>query len=428
MKKLLTFQDFKKTIYTLLFIFLCFILVSQIITFLMIHEFKNQIIEHDYQTAGYLLENYETVNQITIPKDELPKLFYGSRTNKDTNLGAEIFYGTGYNSEISFSHIPSLRNIYSRYTIILLIISISTFGILLISIIHYVQKLHQKLEQANDQIKKFLDGNEELSLDDDSVEVTSTLFHTINTMSASLKAHISTQKQSKELLKSTISDISHQLKTPIAAMRMYNEIITEENNNPDVVQKFAAKTDISLERMEILIKNMLLVTRLDVGMVPFEYKMHHICSLIQCIADEFETRTAKEQKKIVLEGLPHSMLYCDYDWLKEALSNIVKNALDHSNPIDLIKISWESTPIITKIIIEDTGNGIHPEDIHFIFKKFYRSRFSQDKQGAGLGLSLAKSIIEAHNGTILVESTLGVGTKFTIHFLTFQNCKIKYTL
>ena len=110
------------------------------------------------------------------------------------------------------------------------------------------------------------------------------------------------------------------------------------------------------------------------------------------------------------------MLFCDRDWLGEAIGNIVKNALDHTGKGDTIYIKWTALPSAVQITIKDNGCGIHPEDLHHIFKRFYRSRFSKDTQGIGLGLPLAKAIIEAHGGLIEVESELGIGTSFIMNF------------
>ena len=96
---------------------------------------------------------------------------------------------------------------------------------------------------------------------------------------------------------------------------------------------------------------------------------------------------------------------------------IVKNALDHTESGDAVHITWKALPNAVQIAVKDNGCGIHPEDLHHIFKRFYRSRFSQDKQGIGLGLPLAKTIVEAHSGTIEVDSELGKGTTFTMNFL-----------
>ena len=112
------------------------------------------------------------------------------------------------------------------------------------------------------------------------------------------------------------------------------------------------------------------------------------------------------------------MLSCDRLWLTEAVDNIVKNALDHTKEGGLVQISWKESASAVRLTVKDNGSGIHPEDLYHIFKRFYRSRFSKDTQGIGLGLPLAKSIIEAHNGTIEVDSMEGRGTTFIITFPT----------
>ena len=110
-------------------------------------------------------------------------------------------------------------------------------------------------------------------------------------------------------------------------------------------------------------------------------------------------------------------LSCDAHWLSEAIGNLVKNALDHTKAGDTVTVTWRTFASIVQITVRDSGSGIHPEDLPHIFKRFYRSRFSKDTQGVGLGLPLAKAIIEAHGGTIEVDSALGGGTVFTINLL-----------
>ena len=100
-----------------------------------------------------------------------------------------------------------------------------------------------------------------------------------------------------------------------------------------------------------------------------------------------------------------------------AVGNVVKNAFDHTDKGAEIRIEWCEFASIVQIVVRDNGKGIHPEDLPHIFKRFYRSRFSKDKQGIGLGLPLAKAIIEEHKGTIEVNSALNIGTTFTINFL-----------
>ena len=127
-------------------------------------------------------------------------------------------------------------------------------------------------------------------------------------------------------------------------------------------------------------------------------------------------RAEREGKKILTEGDPGELVFCDFGWTKEAVGNLIKNALDHTKRGGTIRVSWNRSPMMVCLNVEDDGCGIAPEDIHHIFKRFYRSRRSGSRQGAGLGLPLAKSIVEDQGGNLSVESTLGEGAVFRMTF------------
>ena len=158
------------------------------------------------------------------------------------------------------------------------------------------------------------------------------------------------------------------------------------------------------------------MARLDAGAITLEQSPENIAELLEHIRGQYSFRAEQEGKEIDLEGDEQASLLCDRTWLTEAIGNLVKNALDHTEQGDRILVRWQQSPCLTQITVEDTGSGIHPEDLYHIFKRFYRSRFSKDTQGIGLGLPLAKSIIEAHRGSIEVHSELGHGTTFIINF------------
>ncbi|QAT39159.1 HAMP domain-containing sensor histidine kinase [Clostridium sp. JN-9] len=227
-----------------------------------------------------------------------------------------------------------------------------------------------------------------------------------------------TAYKSKEFLKNTISDISHQLKTPLAALNMYNEIISEEPDNTKTIMEFSRKTTTALDRMEQLIQSLLKITRLDAGSVTFEKIPHRISEIIAKAIENLTTRALSEGKQIIVRGQQDEQITCDLQWTSEAVGNIVKNALDHTGIGGHICISWERSLAMIRISIADDGVGIAPEEIHHIFKRFYRSNNSKDTQGVGLGLSLAKSIIEGQGGVISVQSTLNSGTTFILYYLT----------
>ena len=203
------------------------------------------------------------------------------------------------------------------------------------------------MEDAVFHIESYLDGDTNARIDCDEDGEMYRLFHYVNTLAAVLNTHAANELRDKEFLKNIISDISHQLKTSLAALNIYNGLLQDEVSEFPEIKEFVTLSEQELDRMETLVKN----------------SFYH----------------TKEKEKIYIE--------------------------------------WRQFTSIVQIKIKDTGSGIHPEDLYHIFKRFYRSRFSKDTQGIGLGLPLAKAIIEAHNGTIEVDSELGIGTTFIINFL-----------
>lgn len=138
--------------------------------------------------------------------------------------------------------------------------------------------------------------------------------------------------------------------------------------------------------------------------------------MMERIKKSFRFRAGQEEKEIILSGDESIDFVCDRNWLMEAVINIVKNALDHTGNGGTVRIEWKQSASALQIAVKDNGSGIHPEDLYYIFKRFYRSRYSKDTKGIGLGLALAKSIIETHGGTVAVDSELGFGTTFYIVF------------
>lgn len=170
--------------------------------------------------------------------------------------------------------------------------------------------------------------------------------------------------------------------------------------------------------MEQLIQSLLKMARLDTGSIIFEKRKCLIAELVEESVNDLRERARCEGKEILAEGRKEEELFCDSEWTKEAVGNLVKNALDHTRAGGVIRISWKCSPAVICLTVEDNGCGIAPEDIHHIFRRFYRSSSSGDRQGAGLGLSLAKAIAEGQGGNLSVESMPGEGSVFRFAFLT----------
>lgn len=281
----------------------------------------------------------------------------------------------------------------------------------------YFKKQNQVMEQAVSQIHAYLDGDRNARIECDDEGELYRLFHSVNSLAAVLNAHADNELREKEFLKNTISDISHQLKTPLAALNIYNGLLQDGDMEPGTVKEFADLSEQELDRIETLVQNLLKITRLDAGTIVLEKTIENVADMMRDIELHFAYRARQEKKEIILFGSDHVSLFCDRDWLSEAIDNIVKNAFDHTESGATIRIEWKTLPSGVQIVVKDNGCGIHSEDIHHIFKRFYRSRFSKDTQGIGLGLPLAKAVIEAHKGAIEVDSELDRGTSFTMNFL-----------
>lgn len=272
------------------------------------------------------------------------------------------------------------------------------------------------MEAAVAQINEYLAGNTSARIESDEEGALHQLFHAINALAAVLNAHADREEREKAFLKRTISDISHQLKTPLTALNIYNSLLADEAAASPTMQEFTALSEQELDRIETLVQNLLKIARLDAGAIAFDRHEENVAEMLSDIAQRYAFRAEQEEKNVVLKGSDAASLVCDRQWLREAVGNIVKNALDHTKPGDTITISWQALPTVVQIVVKDTGLGIHPEDLPHVFKRFYRSRFAKESPGIGLGLPLAKTIIEAHDGTIELESVQGQGTVFTMNF------------
>lgn len=289
--------------------------------------------------------------------------------------------------------------------------------IILIACYGYFKDQNRIMENAVGQITEYISGNREARIACDEEGELYRLFHEVNSLAAILNANAENERKSKQFLKNTISDISHQLKTPLAALNIYNGLLQGETEELPELQEFATLSEKELDRIETLVQNLLKITKLDAGSIVFEKTSENVADILGEVELHFAYRAKQEEKELILSGDDHISVLCDHDWMIEAIENIVKNAFDHTGKGNIIRIEWKQSASMVQIKIMDNGSGIHPEDLHHIFKRFYRSRFSKDKQGVGLGLPLAKMIVEAHSGTIEVDSELGTGTTFILNFL-----------
>lgn len=400
-------KETRRMLYWLLAVYLAAAAGFTALLSYMTNDFQKTMVEHNYGTAGYLVNHPDTNVAAAFTKD---------KTDADLEAGRRILKEAGYHENTNPRMVPAVAAYQKRTAVMLGGMLFSVFAGVFLTVWIYVQRQRKVLVKADTVITRFLSGDTGQRIDSEETGGWYSLFHRINELAAILSAQAEHEKQTREFLQDMISDVSHQLKTPLAALKMYDEIMAQEGTDRETIHAFSQKSLREIRRVEDVVYMLLKIARLDAGTVRMEKAEENMEMLLKDVTERFEMLAAQEAKEIVLSGSSDVSLYCDALWMSEALGNVVKNALEHTQRGGKVVISWERTPLLTNIVVEDNGTGIHQEDIHNIFKRFYRSHISQDTHGIGLGLPLAKSIVEAHQGTVSVTSKVGQGSRFVLSF------------
>ncbi|MGI6649643.1 MAG: sensor histidine kinase [Bacillota bacterium] len=380
------------------------------ITQLTAAQYKNQLIKHDYMIAGYLIQE-----PAKLADSEIAAAFTAAKSPDHLAAGQALLEKAGYKDTVALQLVPEAAQFFQSLRATCLVFLTCLALTIVFVVYHFLRKLYQQLASYTLAVENITNGKALIRLDRQDEGDLAKLAAAIDRVTATLQTHIEKERQSRLFLKETITNISHQLKTPLSALMLYNEIMQSEKSGNENVLNFLTKSAQELERMQTLITNLLKLARLDAGMIELKLSPVVINDLLRQIAATFETRLQLEQKRLAILADSRVSYSGDRQWLLEAISNLVKNAVEHTNPGDQIQIRVEETPLFVKITVWDNGPGIHPDDLNHIFKRFYRSRFSQDKPGIGIGLTLTKSVIDLHGGFLNVESSAEQGTRFTVH-------------
>ena len=288
---------------------------------------------------------------------------------------------------------------------------------LIIAFIIYISNQNNKI----DEIKKYINAvsNKDYSLDisDNGEDELSKLRNELYKITVMLKESAEISIKEKTQLSDSIADISHQIKTPITSIRIMLDNI-KENPQMDEATKNEFINDISnqVDWISSLVISLLKLARLDAGVIELNRQEIKVEELVQNVVRNLAIWLEVKNVSVEVNIPDGAVFFGDYNWQLEALTNIVKNSIEHSRENSKIYIIAESNNFFLKIIVKDEGNGILKEDIKHIFDRFYKSKNSSE-DSIGIGLSLAKSIIEKDNGYIEVTSKLEKGTEFEIKYM-----------
>ncbi len=237
----------------------------------------------------------------------------------------------------------------------------------------------------------------------------------INLMAERLQDSFAALAAERDALRRFIADASHELRTPITALKSFNELLQgPAADDPEARDEFLAESATQLERLEWITRNLLDLSRLDAGLVALDMSEHDAGEVLRAASGPFRV-TAQERGITLVVRPPERPLtvHCDRAWVELALSNLMDNALKYTPTGGRVEVGATQADDGVHFWVQDDGPGIHPDDLPHIFERFYRGR-TQVGAGSGLGLSIVQSVAQAHGGQAWVESEWGAGSRFVI--------------
>ena len=308
-----------------------------------------------------------------------------------------------------------------------IIINCSILLTLLIVIICIFVKYNKGQNKKISEITKYIEdinrGIYTLSIQENSEDELSILKNELYKITVMLREQSENSIKDKMQLKKSLEDISHQLKTPLTSITiMLDNLLDNPNMDVDIRNDFIKSIYREISNINFFIQALLKLSKFDANTIKFNRKEEKIKDIIDQAQQNVETLC--DLRKIKIETIPdfgqapfrNPEVVCDIKWQVEAITNIIKNCVEHSESGTKISIKYGKNDLYSEILIEDQGSGIDPEDLKHIFERFYKGKNSR-KDSVGIGLSLAKTIIEKDNGYITVESEIGKGSKFCIRYL-----------
>ena len=298
------------------------------------------------------------------------------------------------------------------------IILIIIFNILwMIITFTYLKKRDRKIKQITEYINEIKNRKYDLDINENSEDELSNLKNELYKITVMLREESEISKKDKENIKMSVEDISHQLKTPLTSITiMLDNLKDNPNMDENTKQKFIFEISKQVDWINWLVISMLKLSKLDANVVQFYEEKINLKRFIDEIIKNLEIPIEIKNQQIVIEGNENASFIGDYKWQQEAVTNIIKNCIEHNKDNGNIFIKYEENTLFTKIIVRDEGEGISREDLKHIFERFYKGKNSSENS-VGIGLALAKNIIEKNNGMISCKSELDKGTEFVIKYM-----------
>ena len=418
--------------------FLAFFIAVLSVESVLFEKITEDRYEHDAAVVGYLLEKYPQDREIIV------KSVIGDN-NKYIESGANTLAKYGYTSETSYLIDKSENKV--KMMIIFFVFSFAVFSIIILIIVikamGYVLKIFESMYSKMKNIFNTVDNikhsntlnkNDNKSdnalqkrenIENDSVDLNKyneNLLFRINMISEkaerNMRINMRKIENEKENVKSLVTDISHQLKTPLANVELYNTLLAEEGISDEERLEFLETEGIAIEKLKMLVDSLINISRLEADMISIDKKEENLKECIESAISSVKADAAKKNITIKNEIKEDCILAIDRKWTTEAIFNLLDNAVKYTAPNGKINLSLDNGINYFALNIEDNGIGIDSSEYNDIFKRFYRSRndIVQNEKGSGVGLYLVRKIMNLQDGNVMVSSEKGKGSTFTLYF------------
>ena len=406
--RILSNPEIKKYNISIIALFLITIILSIFVNTLNLNIIKADVIQNNQAIVGNIVSKYPELEK------DIVSVITQAKNKENTDLGAKVLQKYNYDSSTNLSQEPIVQNnIYKMLKINILFITF-VFICLITILFYFFIKIYRDIKDMTDYVYHSSEGREYEMKNKNQEGQIGLLKTEIMKMTTVLKEKVALLHSEKIFLNDTISDISHQLKTPMTSLMLLTDLMYNDLDKEKKIE-FLDRTNAQLSRMDWLIKSMLKLSKLEAKVIDFKTDKVNINELIKRSISPLLVPIELRNISLNINGDKEASYIGDIEWSSEALGNIIKNCVEHTKEGGTLDITYEENPIYSEIIIKDNGEGIDKDDIQNIFKRFYKGKNSKS-DSVGIGLAMAKSIIESQNGYIYVKSKKNRGSEFHITF------------
>ena len=294
------------------------------------------------------------------------------------------------------------------------VLCLLTGGIVFVILLFYDRRQKKLTAELTDYLSRLNTGKYDMDISSNGEDSFSRLKNEIYRTTVRLREQSERSRQDKINLKNSISDISHQIKTPLTSISvMLDRISNDRDMSNDIKRKLLTDVKHSSNYIISLVQSLLTLSRLDADSITMKHEDVSVGELLGMCRERTEILAELGEVTVKVQDCGNISLKCDKKWMSEAITNILKNCIEHTPSGGYVTMSASQNKLFTEITVRDTGNGIPKNELPHIFERFYKGS-SSDENSIGIGLSLAKTIIEKNNGYISVKSNVNEGSCFSL--------------